>query len=148
MSALLAELFCWAAASVEPYISLQITFDLVHIVTSTKDIQKRIYAHLPSVSWSISEHHRSEDLKKGNQAFQIDSKRRWKMKEGVWKGGLYVSSLPKVRPHFLGSISPGKKSSALVWNIFTWVTDTLLPWNKLRTCSHKKTLLLPAAIDR
>ena len=43
------------------------------------------------------------------------------------EGGLGVSSLPKVRTHLLGSMSPGKKSSASVWNIFTWVTDTLLP---------------------
>lgn len=31
-----------------------------------------------------------------------------------------------------------KKSSASVQNIFTQVTDTLLPWNKLRGCSNKK----------
>lgn len=45
-------------------------------------------------------------------------------------------------------MSPGKKSSALVWNIFTWVTDTLLPWNKLCTCSHeKRSCYLPLLTD-
>lgn len=53
------------------------------------------------------------------------------------QGDLCLSSLPKVRTHFLGSVSPGKKSSATVWNIFTRVTDTLLPWNKLCGCSNK-----------
>lgn len=55
---------------------------------------------------------------------------------------------PTSQTHFLSSMSLGKKSSASAWNIFTWVTDTLLPWNKLRSCSNKnRSCYLPLLTD-
>lgn len=45
MSALLAELFCWAAASVEAYIPLKITFDLatMSILSCQQKTSKSVY---------------------------------------------------------------------------------------------------------